>query len=104
MWDSRTVHCNHPAIPVSNFVSEPVRLRRLVAYICMTPTASAVNLPSLLEERLEAYQKGITSTHWPHEFWPADNPYSSNTFNCIVLNSIQKHLLLGKQASNNTVL
>jgi len=77
MWDSRTVHCNHPALPKPERKNDPPKLRRMVAYICMTPTALAKdNLPTLLKERVFAYQNGITSSHWPHEFYASSDPYS----------------------------
>eukprot|EP01113_Clastostelium_recurvatum_P040102 TRINITY_DN6204_c0_g1_i1.p1 TRINITY_DN6204_c0_g1~~TRINITY_DN6204_c0_g1_i1.p1 ORF type:complete len:316 (-),score=24.34 TRINITY_DN6204_c0_g1_i1:164-1111(-) len=55
-WDSRTVHCNHPAHDA------PVRgaayLRRLVAYICMTPTSSISEemMRKLAENRAQLFQ------------------------------------------------
>jgi len=96
MWDSRTVHCNHPAIPKPDRKDDPVKLRRLVAYICMTPTSFCKDLSSLLKQRVFAYQNGITTSHWPHEFYASSDPYSSDTFKHIELTDTQKQLVVGK--------
>jgi len=69
LWDSRTIHCSHPA--TKDDLSSKNRLKRLAAYICMTPSASATNLEELVKYRVLAFQKGITTTHWPHEFYPS---------------------------------
>jgi ectoine hydroxylase-related dioxygenase (phytanoyl-CoA dioxygenase family) len=69
LWDSRTIHCSHPA--TRDDPSSANRLKRLAAYICMTPAASAKNLEELAKYRVLAFQKGITTTHWPHEFYPS---------------------------------
>jgi hypothetical protein len=39
LWDSRTVHCNTPALVLPTAPIE--RLLRLVAYVCMTPFDNA---------------------------------------------------------------
>lgn len=69
MWDSRTIHCSHPATKMDKKTKN--RLKRLAAYVCMTPAASATNLEELVKYRLLAFHKGITTTHWPHEFYPS---------------------------------
>jgi len=69
LWDSRTIHCSHPA--TKNDRAAAKRLKRLAAYICMTPASSAKNLEELAKFRVLAFQKGITTTHWPHEFYPS---------------------------------
>jgi len=73
MWDSRTTHCNHPATMLEKSAAgkkDPVLLRRLVAYICMTPTRLASNLKELRNSRVNAVHSGITTNHWPHEYHP----------------------------------
>jgi hypothetical protein len=72
VWDSRTVHCNTPALqpptPLGN--NWNVSLERLVAYVCMTPLAMAKEPEKLLSLRRQALTEGITTNHWPHEFHP----------------------------------
>jgi len=67
LWDSRTIHCNAPAtvpraIPKNGSILPP---RRLVAYVCMTPTSRLT--PEKREARVKAYQDGSTTSHWPEE-------------------------------------
>jgi hypothetical protein len=69
LWDSRTIHCSHPA--TRNDPKSAGRLKRLAAYVCMTPASSAKNIEELAKYRVLAFQKGITTTHWPHEFYPS---------------------------------
>jgi hypothetical protein len=98
LWDSRTTHCSHPAIPMPDY---PKRLRRLVAYICMTPSQKAGQLRELREKRLEAYQNGITLNHWPHEYnaHPTDHGSSGRfRYEPVPLNDHQMNLLLGQHA------
>lgn len=63
LWDSRTVHCNSPAIETP--VTPEDRLLRAVVYVCMTPRSYAT--PDVLEKRIEAYNFCKTTTHWPHK-------------------------------------
>jgi len=67
LWDSRTIHCNAPAtipraVPTDGSVLEP---RRLVSYVCMTPTARAKH--SIISERILAFKEGMTTSHWPED-------------------------------------
>jgi len=71
LWDSRTIHCNHPVTKLSDDPEAANRLKRLTAYICMTPTRLAQNLEELVKYRIFAFQMGVTTTHWPHEFYPS---------------------------------
>jgi len=71
LWDSRAIHCNQPPTRNDPNPDAPNHLKRLTAYICMTPAASAVNIEQLVKYRILAFQKGITTTHWPHEFYPS---------------------------------
>jgi hypothetical protein len=73
LWDSRTVHCNTPAIdpapssPNAAAKREEVGgLLRLAGYVCMTPAKMAT--AAVLTERREAFTKGFGTSHWPHEF------------------------------------
>jgi len=99
-WDSRTVHCNHPAYSQpESYVPEGGKLRRLVAYVCMTPTKFASQLSELKVKRIEAVSKGITSTHWPHEFYPSSEPYVTKTFRTadLKLSDAQVALIEGRK-------
>merc|ERR1712060_620345 len=49
-------------------------LIRAVAYICMTPAAWCT--ADVVEKRANAFYTGVTTSHWPHEF------YSVDTLNC----------------------
>jgi hypothetical protein len=71
MWDSRTVHCNHPPTRLSDDPSASTSLKRLVAYICMSPAKMAKDLEDLIENRVFAFNNGISTSHWPHEFYPS---------------------------------
>jgi len=78
LWDSRTVHCNTPALSALNGGEEeesadgavdtpPLRaLIRQVGYVCMTPAAWATE--EVLEQRRDAFIKNISTSHWPHIF------------------------------------
>jgi endonuclease/exonuclease/phosphatase family metal-dependent hydrolase/ectoine hydroxylase-related dioxygenase (phytanoyl-CoA dioxygenase family) len=85
LWDSRTVHCNTPATaarpqaplmpappsePSSASASAGPSLKplRTVCYVCMTPASKASR--KTLEQRALAFEYGVGSTHWPHEFVP----------------------------------
>jgi hypothetical protein len=72
VWDSRTVHCNTPALtpPTPLLNNWKTSLDRLVAYICMTPLTLAHDTDKLLSQRQKAISEGITTNHWPHEFHP----------------------------------
>jgi len=71
LWDSRAIHCNHPVTQNNPSPDAPNHLKRLTAYICMTPSSLAKNVEELVKYRILAFQKGITTTHWPHEFYPS---------------------------------
>jgi len=68
LWDSRSIHCNHPATRPSSDPNAKTHLKRLVAYICMTPASSAQDIDTVVKYRMHAFQYGITTTHWPHEY------------------------------------
>ena len=77
LWDSRTVHCNTPALeppPTTGDEggSSPAELLRAVGYVCMTPKRWASR--GTLRMRRRAFAAGVGSTHWPHEFKPTASP------------------------------
>ncbi|CAF1003491.1 unnamed protein product [Didymodactylos carnosus] len=103
LWDSRTIHCNSPALVNNPSSISPApelnRLMRLVAYICMTPVSKAgsmKDLAELREGRLEAVQKGITTNHWPHEYYGGCEPSSNEKNPHVQLNEQQMNLVVGK--------
>jgi len=71
LWDSRAIHCNHPPTKPSSDPLAKTQLKRLAAYVCMTPTSLAKDIEQLVKYRIYAFQYGITTTHWPHEFQPS---------------------------------
>jgi len=96
LWDSRTSHCNHPAQLIPG--NYPKRLRRLVAYVCMTPSQKAANLKLLRTQREEAFQTGTTLNHWPHEYHPHPTDFGGSgkfTYKPVPLNEHQMGLLTG---------
>lgn len=72
MWDSRAIHCNTPPVfdPMNFQLPESVNLKRLVAYICMTPTRLVAD-KKVIKDRVQAFYEGTTTSHWPHEFQPS---------------------------------
>jgi len=71
LWDSRAIHCSCPPSVASRDPEAKNRLKRLAAYICMTPAALSTDIDQLLKYRIFGFQRGVTTTHWPHEFQPS---------------------------------
>lgn len=70
LWDSRTIHCNTPAIKQPTMPSnEPIRA---VSYVCMTPKDFANEV--VLYNRRQAFLAGLGTSHWPHLFKPVSRP------------------------------
>ena len=83
LWDSRTIHCNTPALPTSARVnstmpraepehrsedsnreeSAPEDIIRLVVYVCMLPHSLAS--PAILEQRKFQFLARMGTSHWP---------------------------------------
>lgn len=66
LWDSRSVHCNTPAIKqeVPNEQQDqqtPVSIIRACAYVCMTPIDWAT--PEVLQQRKDAYIHNMSTSH-----------------------------------------
>ena len=97
LWDSRTIHCNSPALlPLKEMrnvhlhrkkvigdekeVNEKVDLLRLVSMICMVPKYRLKNEDKkmVLKERVDAYVNKCTLSHWPTEFSPLSMEYKWN--------------------------
>jgi hypothetical protein len=62
LWDSRTIHGGL----IGTRESGQAELARLSMCVCMTPKSKASE--ETLQKRKEAFQSGVNTTHWPHEF------------------------------------
>lgn len=62
LWDSRSIHCNSPAIAPPT--ASPDELLRMVGYVCMTPKQLADE--EVLSMRVKIFERGLTTSHWPH--------------------------------------
>lgn len=97
-WDSRTVHCNHPALE-REIAEKEAYLRRLVVYICMTPTSSVTPeaLEKVVQNRMDMFAGGHPGTHWPHEIHSLDYSYPFAKGNTPALTPHQWELVVGKE-------
>lgn len=66
LWDSRTVHCNTLPLQEDKALLNGADLIRAVAYMCMTPAAWCQ--AETVAQREHAFRRGVTTSHWPHEF------------------------------------
>jgi len=69
LWDSRTVHCNAGPQPIG-FIpdvkkGETWSLRRIAAYVCMSPRSKVT--PEISQARHRAVRLNMTCNHWPTE-------------------------------------
>jgi hypothetical protein len=77
VFDSRCIHCNTPALDVNDERKEATSLNdnnyppllRIVAYVCMSPTAMVPpdELEEFREMRKELVYDRTSCTHWPAE-------------------------------------
>lgn len=67
LWDSRTVHCNTPALkdPTIESGYKDDDLLRAVVYVCMSPRGMASAETQKL--RRAVYTLRVGTSHWPHE-------------------------------------
>lgn len=70
--DSKTIHCNSPALVGDPALQAKQELLRDVSYVCMMPSRWASK--TVLKARLHAAKDGVGTTHWPHEFHPMSDP------------------------------
>lgn len=104
LWDSRTVHCNSPALgalehhsaeqPSSSNVGHdgPWELLRQATYVCMTPARFASE--EILQRRRELFEQGYSTSHWPHKVIRAGAP-SPDWFVDPNMISKEQRLLIG---------
>jgi hypothetical protein len=99
IWDSRTIHCNSPAL--TEVVEEQKAdlsewdLIRMVGYICMTPASMADT--KTIQRRLEVFTRSGSTNHWPHEchiLGLAPKRVADKNINDLPLE--QQHLIIGK--------
>mmetsp|Transcript_21500 Transcript_21500/g.38630 ORF Transcript_21500/g.38630 Transcript_21500/m.38630 type:complete len:159 (+) Transcript_21500:856-1332(+) len=65
LWDSRTVHCNTPALETPTEAEQPsTEFLRVASYVCMTPRE--LSDPTTVQLRQRAYNNRMTTGHWPH--------------------------------------
>lgn len=97
-WDSRTVHCNHPALERES-AGLDAYLRRLVVYVCMTPTSSVTPeaLEKVVQNRVAMYEGGYSGSHWPHEIHSLDHNHPYAKGNTPALTLSQWELVVGKE-------
>lgn len=70
VFDSRTIHCNTPALDHENNNNNIYpRLLRIVAYVCMSPTTMVPSdqLEEFRKTREQFVRDRISCTHWPCE-------------------------------------
>jgi len=70
LWDSRTVHCNSPAVAIDKLEQgESIDLLRLVVYVSMSPIQFIRNftLEEFREKRKYFVENNITTNHWGTE-------------------------------------
>jgi len=71
LWDSRTIHCNSPAVNIEKRdKNEPAHLLRIVAYVCMSPISfvQGQTIEEFREKRKQMVENNCTLTHWSTEF------------------------------------
>jgi Phytanoyl-CoA dioxygenase (PhyH) len=79
-------------------IPEPVNLDRLIAYVCMMPLdmVPEEKREQLIKERLEAVEKGITTSHWPNWFYPKNTEFTTSSYKPIQLSEYQVNLVTGQ--------
>ena len=99
VWDSRTIHCNTPAL--IDGVDENALLLRLVAYVCMSPLAMFVpdgirydDLEEFRQLREDYVRDRTTCTHWPLELLTSGR-IARTEIQPLTLNAYQHSLIIG---------
>lgn len=95
LWDSRTIHGGF--VGNGKNVKAETGLARLAMTVCMTPNSFATD--EIRELRMKAFEKGLTTTHWPHEYHIHGNYgeiRSATPYVPITLTQTQRNLMQGK--------
>lgn len=90
LWDSRTIHCNSPAL--SRPKSPVNELLRQVVYVCMTPRSKASD--EVIRCRCRGAMDNVGTNHWPHLWNPTsatDLKVSGNKFTATQLEGIEMY-------------
>ena len=67
LWDSRTVHCNTPALETPTAADHSTTdFLRIASYVCMTPREFSD--PTIVKVRERGYENRMTTGHWAHLF------------------------------------
>ncbi|CAF0947118.1 unnamed protein product [Rotaria sordida] len=103
VWDSRSIHCNTPALidkQKNNSLSKS-QILRIVAYICMSPLSMFEpdgvryeNLEEFRQLREDFVRDRTTCTHWPLELMTI-NRLSGNDKVPLKLTAYQHSLIVG---------
>ncbi|CAF3110136.1 unnamed protein product [Rotaria sp. Silwood2] len=101
VWDSRSIHCNTPAI-VNKEKNNQSELLRIVAYICMSPLSMFVpemdefkTLEEFRQLREQYVRDKATCTHWPLELIGDRQELLHYEKSSLKLNSFQHSLIIG---------
>ncbi|CAF3528516.1 unnamed protein product [Rotaria sp. Silwood1] len=101
VWDSRSIHCNTPAI-VNKEKNNQIELLRIVAYICMSPLSMFVpdmdefkNLEEFRQLREQFVRDKVTCTHWPLELVGNREALLHKEKSSLKLNTFQHSLIIG---------
>jgi len=93
-WDSRTIHSGlvpQKDLPIPTD-GTTLPLRRLVAYVCMTPKSRLTK--EMIKERQNIFKKGLTTNHWPEDCSSSGNRHSAKpNYKPVLLSENQKKLI-----------
>jgi hypothetical protein len=99
VWDSRTIHCNTPAL--KNAEAEENNnsawdLIRMVGYVCMTPASFAS--PEMIKKRLDLFKQSASTNHCPHDIGVVEVPKHVPEQKLNQFTVEQQNLIVGKSA------
>lgn len=100
LWDSRTIHANHPGIKASGLTQREDELLRLVVFICMTPPRK-FGVEKFVKDRIQACKNRDTSTHEPFRLILASSGDIKNFKATVGWNELtpsQRELVTGKRS------
>ncbi|KAJ1453292.1 hypothetical protein M885DRAFT_619188 [Pelagophyceae sp. CCMP2097] len=101
LWDSRTAHCNSPALTTDDRADDAscAALIRQAAYVCMTPAALAT--PEVVERRRRFFEENIGTSHWPHAALATGPAWGPAGASVCSLPPLQRSLIGDPSDSNN---
>ncbi|CAF1076364.1 unnamed protein product [Rotaria sordida] len=98
LWDSRLIHCNSPAFSIEErHENEPIDLLRIVAYVCMIPTAfvQGYTIDKFRKERKLLVENNCTLTHWSTELVQTRSSGDLPKISLKKFDAYQRALILG---------